>query len=231
MKKFLINAIILSFLAMTLLINICKAETFYTGALTGKIINKFYTADGTEVPLTAIQGLVARLHEIQDGINANSQGIINNAVSVGTKVNQESFDELENYIKTDVEELETVAQTLVGAINEHEGDIIGLATDIAELEKTSMVHVTELTTENISAFRYATDEGFYVQRSNSSATLDRGYPWQNVGGTLMVLPAGKFQGKDYALQVFVSLMDGRVATRVCLVQGNVETWTEWSINE
>ena len=88
-----------------------------------------------------------------------------------------------------------------------------------------------LLTENISAYRYGNHKGFYWQPNNSYATIERGYPFANEGGSLEILPAGMYAGKEYATQRFTSLVSQRTAVRSCGVVGNVEVWSDWEALE
>lgn len=73
------------------------------------------------------------------------------------KTDLTAFEELENYIKIDEEELSTQARTIVSAINEHEGDLIGL--------QAEQNHIFVDTNEQVY-LHFMTDLGQYLFQDN-----------------------------------------------------------------
>ena len=119
-------------------------------------------------------------------------------------------------------------------------DFVQMQSDLEETNSSSPAFIKNkeghfpetainLLTENISAYRYGDHKGFYWQPNNSYATLERGYPFANEGGSLEILPAGMYAGKEYATQRFTSLVSQKTAVRTCGVVGNVEVWSDWKI--
>lgn len=133
-------------------------------------------------------------------------------------------------------------QELVGS-----GDIVieggggGVAQVQADLEQTDDTAVDfiknkaghfpetaiDLADTNISSLRYGNSKGFYKQLSNARATLANGYPWEGEACSLEILPAGMFQGQEYATQRAVSIITNQQAIRTCGVVGSTETWSAW----